>query len=388
MIEARALEFYRRSFGDPPTLVAVAPGRVNLIGEHVDYADGLVLPMAIERSTAVAVGIAAGERSTIRSESFAGAWEGNLRGGLRPVVGEGAWANYLLGPLVEWIDAGAELPAMRIAVVSDVPAGGGVSSSAALEVATARAIAALTGTECDGLEIARRCQRAEHRFAGTPCGIMDMTVSANASIGHALLIDCRDLTLRHVPMPSDAEVIVFDSGIRHRLSDGGYASRRSAVERAAAALRVPALRDATLEALDAARLDPVTTRRARHVITEIARTAEAAEALTRGELRRFGELMRASHRSLRQDFEVSIEEIDCLVELADAAPSCHGARITGGGFGGCAIAVVERGSAASVVERVAAGFAARFGRVPQSFATGAAAGARVLSAGAVARQSA
>ncbi len=378
MIVARAAGFFGQRFGSAPAIIGVAPGRVNLIGEHVDYADGFVLPMAIERATAVAIRPTAGE-STLASDGFARAWKGDLRRAHAPIrEADLAWANYVLGPIAELAALGTPITNVECAIVSDVPAGGGVSSSAALEVATARAMAELAGSAIGGLDIARLCQRAEHHYAGTPCGIMDMTVSANAKAGNALLIDCRTLELRDVPLPPRVEVLVIDSGVRHRLSDGGYASRRRAVEEAARSMGIAALRDATAEELERTPLDAVTRRRARHVVGEIARALAGAEALAAGDAVRFGELMRASHRSLRDDFEVSVDEIDCIVDAANEAVGTFGARLTGGGFGGCAVALVERGSAESVLAAVGDRFARRFGRGVSAFVTGAAAGASVL----------
>ncbi|MBL9118470.1 MAG: galactokinase [Phycisphaerae bacterium] len=375
--------FYQMS-GHAPTVVASAPGRVNLIGEHVDYADGLVLPMAIERRTAIALGPATG-RSRCASAQFDGVWQGTLAGEIRPIrsgsdAAPEAWINYALGPLAELRHLGVDLGEIDCAIVSDVPPGGGVSSSAALEVAMTTAALALAQRTLSGIEIARLCQRAEHRFPQTPCGIMDMTVSANARAGHALLIDCRSLELRHLPMPAGAQVVVFDSGVRHRLSDGGYASRRAAVEGAAKSLGMKALRDLSPESLPASApvgLEAISWRRARHVVSEIARTACAAEALAKGDTARFGSLMNASHASLRDDFDVSVPEIDVIVEAACAAEGTFGARLTGGGFGGCAIALVRADLAEQVIEHVNRKFVARFGRTPNSFATGADMGARL-----------
>ena len=389
----RAVLLHRSVAGREPTVVASAPGRVNLIGEHVDYADGLVLPMAIDRRTTVALSPAT-DRTRITSDAYPGTWEGRLASGIAAERDPSwSWVNYVLGPLAELVErdqaagergVGERASGERafggewtITVASDVPPGGGVSSSAALEVAVATAALALARRTMDGGELARLCQRAEHRFPGTPCGIMDMTVSANARAGHALLIDCRTLERRHVPMPAGVDVIVLDTGVRHRLADGGYASRRTAVEEAARVLGVPALRDATLEQVEgAAALDPTVRRRARHVVAEIGRTVEAASALARGDVARFGALMDASHRSLRDDFEVSVAELDCLVETAGEAGAL-GARMTGGGFGGCAIALTAAGAAGAVIDRCGVTFEKRFGRRPAAFVTRASDGARI-----------
>ncbi|MBL9148957.1 MAG: galactokinase [Phycisphaerae bacterium] len=381
MPRTRASALFRQTFGGPPEVVAAAPGRVNLIGEHVDYAEGFVLPIAIERSTAVAIRRApAGAPSRAVSE-VTGEESFDLPTARGPLPSR-SWANYVLGPMRELIDGGqARACNVDVAVASDVPLGGGVSSSAALEVAAALAYRELAGGTSDRLAIARLCQRAEHRYAGTPCGIMDMTVSACATLGHALLIDCRSLALRHVRLPASAIVLVFDSGVRHRLSDGGYASRRDAVERAADALGVGTLRDASPDAVararDDGRLDADAAAKARHVTTEIARTIAAADALDAGDLAAFGRLMYESHASLRDDFRVSIGELDALVEAAADAPGVYGARMTGGGFGGSAIALVDRERADAAQAFIGDAFRRRFGRQPATFATAAAGGATV-----------
>lgn len=382
MVVDRVRALFRERFGGEPRTVARAPGRVNLIGEHVDYADGVVLPMAIERDTAVAMRAASG-RSTIVSDR-AGEAAFDLRAQESPLP-DRAWANYALGPMRELIARGIGGTNVDVAIASDVPVGGGVSSSAALEVSVAVAYAALHGArpeECgalDGVGIARLCQRAEWRFAGTPCGIMDMMVSASARAGHAMLLDCRTLEVRHLPMPADATVLVVDSGVRHRLSDGGYAARRCAVETAAQRLGVLALRDATVADVKASGLGEPERSAALHVTTEIERTIAAGDALRTGDLTRFGRLMCESHASLRDRFRVSVSEIDTIVDAACACSGVFGARLTGGGFGGCAIALVERPRVRHAVATVVDRFARRFGRRPASFATGAGAGAGVVA---------
>ncbi len=382
MIDDRAERFFRARFGGPPAVIGIAPGRVNLIGEHVDYADGFVLPMAIERRTAVAMR-PCDAPSMLTSEGFGAAWTGDLRAGLAPIADPAfAWVNYILGPLAALAERGVPVTNIECAVVSDVPVGGGVSSSAALEVATIRATLAMACMEMDGMTIAQVAQAAEHRFAGTPCGIMDMAIAANAREGHAMLLDCRSLERRHVPLPAGCEIAVVDSGVRHRLSDGGYARRRAMVEEAASRLGVRALRDATESDLACADLPDEVFRRARHVITEIARTAEAADALATGDVTRFGDLMKTSHASLRDDFEVSVPELDWIVEEASASPGIIGARMTGGGFGGCAVLLARSGAVPDAIRRIERRFAAEAGpttpRIGGWFTTRAASGATVV----------
>ncbi|MFO0826806.1 MAG: galactokinase [Phycisphaerales bacterium] len=378
MIADSARELFREHFHAEPSAVAVAPGRVNLIGEHVDYAEGFVLPIAIDRATAVAARLAASQSASTFVSRGVGIFTIDLTRPFEPVRGDASWANYVLGPLRELMDFGHRIGNVELAIASDVPLGGGLSSSAALEVAVTVATLALLGASMDGLALARLCQRAEHRFPGTPCGIMDMTASANARAGHALLLDCRSLAIEHVPLPSGVEVLIVDSGVRHRLSDGGYAARRSAVEEAARRLGVRTLRDATTATVEAAGFEPELLRRARHVTSEIARTIDAAAALRGGDAPAFGRLMTLSHASLRDDFGVSVPELDAIVDALLSAPGVFGARLTGGGFGGSAIALVEGGLAAKAGAIASAAFARRFGRAPVSFVTSAAAGAALV----------
>ena len=381
----RAERFFHDRFGGSPAVIGIAPGRVNLIGEHVDYAEGFVLPMAIERHTAVAMRPCA-KPSLLVSEGYGDVWSGDLRVGIERVADpRSAWANYVIGPIAALADRGVPITNIECAVVSDVPIGGGVSSSAALEVATIRALLAMACVEIDGMGVATLAQWAEHRYAGTPCGIMDMAISANARAGHAMLLDCRTLERRHVPLPEGCELAIIDSGVRHRLNDGGYATRRAMVEEAAARLGVRTLRDATLVDLERAGLEATLHRRARHVISEIARTLEAAEALSDGNVERFGRLMAASHASLRDDFEVSVPELDWIVEEACATDGVLGARMTGGGFGGSAVVLARRGVMPAAIERIMHRYTAEGGQAGTSFGTwltsAAAAGASVVRCG-------
>ncbi|MDZ4756117.1 MAG: galactokinase [Phycisphaerae bacterium] len=377
----RARALFKARFARLPDVVAVAPGRVNLIGEHVDYAEGFVMPIAIDRATAVAIGRTQ-ELSRVISENVptSDAFEiGCIERQIEPAR---AWSNYVRGPIAELVapefSHAMPLPNVDIAIASDVPVGAGLSSSAALEVATTVAAIALAGRTLDGVAIAQLCQRAEHRFAGTPCGIMDMMISANAREGHAMLLDCRTLAMRHLPIPSDMCVLVVDSGVRHRLAEGEYASRRAAVEQAARVVGVHTLRDATVESVMRAALDDTTRRRAMHVVTEIARTRDAAAALERGDTDTLGSLMHASHASMRDDFEISIDEIDTSVRAAEQVSGVFGARLTGGGFGGCAVALLTRDAVSAAERAIADCFVERFHRVPDMFVTGATDGARVV----------
>ena len=321
---ARARALHRRAFGCDSDCVARASGRVNLIGDHVDYAGGAVLPMALPESTFVAASLA--PRDAMESE-----WRGDA-----------GWSRYAAGVLHELRAAGIAVPSVALAVASDLPVGAGLSSSAALEVAVARAALALAGRTLPPGEIALLCQRAEHVHAGTPCGIMDQWCVAHAEPGEAMLLDCATLAWRRVSIPQALSVEIVDSRVRHALRDGGYASRRADVEEAARALGV-----GLLAALPASRwpeidaLPPRIARRARHVVRETARVHLAVDALSDGDFPRFGALLFESHASLRDDFDVSTPELDAIVEAARRSGAL-GARMTGGGFGGSAIVVRAR----------------------------------------------
>ena len=333
---ARASALHRACFGADPTVGGSASGRVNLIGDHVDYAGGPVLPMAIAARTHVAIAPAT-------RDAFASEWSGD----------EG-WTRYASGVLVELRAAGVALPPVSVAVASEVPVGAGLSSSAALEVAVARAALALAGAAMAPREIALLCQRAEHVHAGTPCGIMDQWCVAHAQAGEAILLDCTTLAWRVVALPAELSIEIVDSGVRHALRDGGYAARRADVEEAARLLGVARLAEVPCAtpapgvtraspALDA--LPPRLARRARHVVGECARVHRAVEALAAGDLALFGQLLSESHASLRDDFDVSTPELDAIVERA-RSDGALGARMTGGGFGGSAI-IARRHAAAT-----------------------------------------
>jgi len=375
----RAKEF-RDVFGRPPAGAARAPGRVNLIGEHTDYNDGFVLPIAIERSATATWAPRSDRTLRVHSGRFGETASVDLDGPVRPRPGH--WSNYVVGVAVELAAAGVPPAGADVRIDSDVPPGGGLSSSAAIEVAAALALMAAAGRPgaIDGRDLALLCQRAENDFAGAPCGIMDQSIAVMARAGHALLLDCRDGQTRHVPFDDRAGVLlVADTQVRHDIGEGGYPLRRKQCRAAAEALGVAALRDATMASADAAGLTGDPRKRARHVVGEIARTLEAVEALSAGDYGRFGELMFASHASLRDDFEVSCAELDAIVDAAAGCDGVIGARMTGGGFGGCAIALVEAGAAAAAAETIADAFEARFARRCPIFATRAAAGAAELT---------
>jgi galactokinase len=366
---------FEASFGGPPEWVARAPGRVNLIGEHTDYNDGFVLPMAIDRAVWV-VGRSRRDRTVaVYSLYFDARREFELDGLARGAGGE--WIEYVRGVAWALQERGHALRGWEGVTAGDVPVGAGLSSSAAVEMATARAFHASSGFAWEPREMALLGQRAENEWVGVNSGIMDQMISASGVEGHALLIDCRSLEARPVPLPPGTSVVILDTSTRRGLVGSAYNERRAACEAAAAFFGVPALRDvdvATLEARAPA-MDPVSLRRARHVVTENARTLEAAEAMARGDAATMGRLMNASHASLRDDFEVSRRELDVIVELAQGRDGCHGARMTGAGFGGCAVALVETGAVDGFVREVAAGYQAATRLHPKVYVCAASAGA-------------
>jgi len=370
---------FQAMFNQPAAGAVRAPGRVNLIGEHTDYNDGFVLPIAIERE--VRALYAPRKDSTVRLVSLQMPQEAVFD--LSAVAaGEPAWANYSRGVAAGLIASGITGPGVDIMLDSTVPLGGGLSSSAALEVATAMALMAAWGRfgAVAGGELARLCQKAEHEFAGAPCGIMDQSISVLGQPGNALLLDCRSGQTQQIPFNDPKLVLlVADTQVKHVISDGGYAARRRQCESAARTLGVPALRDLDEDtfqlAVCQAALDGVELMRSRHVVGEIARTLEAVEALQVGDYIHFGELMYGSHASLRDDYQVSCEELDLIVDAARACRGVYGARMTGGGFGGCAIILAEIRQAQAVTSAVQTAFASRFGKVCPIFTTRAAAGA-------------
>lgn len=352
MIEALT-SLFRETYGALPELVARAPGRVNLIGEHTDYNDGFVLPCAISRQTMVA--------ARRRNDGQVRIVAGDLGGATtsfslaEPIMPDSAatWSNYVRGVADGLLEAGLALSGADLAIMGNMPQGAGLSSSAALENAAGLALAALAGQpDLDRTRLALIGQRAEHRFAGCQCGIMDQLVSARAVEGAALLIDCRSMECTPVPLPDGLAVMIVHSGIERGLVDGEYNLRRQQCEAAARHFGVAALRD--LSALpEPDGLDPVAYARARHVIGENARTLAAAAALRTGDLRRLGLLMTESHAAMRDDFQITLPAIDRLVTLLqDAIGSQGGARMTGGGFGGAVVALLPMAEVARVQQAI------------------------------------
>lgn len=381
---AELREHFERAFGGPATALVRAPGRVNLIGEHTDYNDGFVLPAAIERDVLMAAASSGDSVLQVFTADF------NRRAAFDlehlESNAEEPWANYVAGVAWAFREAGHPISGGNLALQSTIPHGSGLSSSAALELASAMAFQALFGLDIERPVVAQLCQRAENEFVGMPCGIMDQFIAALGREGHALLLDCRSLGYEYVPV-SAASLVIAHSGVRRELVGSEYRDRRAQCESAVAKLAsvlpgVRALRDVSSADLvrHAHLLSPVELRRARHVVGEDERTAQAAQALKNGDLEAFGQLMVASHNSLRDDYEVSCPELDILVELALAIPGVYGSRMTGGGFGGCTITLARPDAAAAVREGLAQRYREKTDIEPLVFVSGAAAGANKLTA--------
>jgi galactokinase len=378
---------FARLFGDGPAKLHVirAPGRVNLIGEHTDYNEGFVFPMAIEPHVLLACRAREDGRIRLASTHFPDDLvEFSVQDKILP--GEPAWANYSRGVAAELLKAGIPLVGMDALIDNTLPVGGGLSSSAAIEVATAQALLTLAGLKMDPARLALLCQKAEHEFAGVPVGIMDQTIVVSARAGHAMLLDCRDLSKQFVPIDErELRIVIVNSMVRHELSGGEYAERRRQCEQGVAHLArenpsIRALRDVTMQELDAARepLGDLVYRRCRHVVSENARTTEAATALGRRDYERAGELMLESHRSLQNDYEVSAAELDFLVDEAIKLKGVYGSRMTGGGFGGCTVSLVQPRAVDGFVTQIQNIYKSRFERIPDVYVTTATAGVSVL----------
>jgi galactokinase len=326
--------------------VFLAPGRVNLIGEHTDYAGGFVMPAAIDFGTLAAISPRNDGRVVIWSENFQEQVSHQIEG--LPKNGGGHWSGYPLGVVKILRDAGFAVPPFSLTLQGDVPLGAGLSSSASVEVATALAALSLSGAAPAREEIAKLCQRAENVYVGASCGIMDQFIACNGAENHALLLDCRSLQYRLAPIPANVSLVIANTMVRHAIAGGEYGVRRAEVEEGTEILRshrpeIQLLRDATTEDLEkwGADMPDNVLRRCRHIITENLRTVAAADALAAGNMKRLGDLMAAAHASYRDDFEASCDEADAMVEAAHQLPGLIGARLTGGGFGGCTVNLVN-----------------------------------------------
>ncbi len=356
-------------FGAQPDIFA-APGRVNLIGEHTDYAEGFVMPAAIDFATLAGISPRTDGKVVLYSKNYGD--ERVYDAAALPTERSGHWSDYPLGVLAIFAGEGHAIPAFSLSLWGDVPLGSGLSSSAAVEVATAVAVESLLGIRYPGPVLARLCQRSENEFVGSSCGIMDQFISANGAKDHALLLDCRDLTYKLAPIPEDVALVIANTMVSHAVTGGEYTSRRAQVEEAAATIarhrpEVRFLRDATPDDLTkwGSEMSPEALKRARHVITENLRTVAAAHALIDNDMKELGRLMAEAHRSYSNDFEASCPEADTMVELAQELPGLIGARLTGGGFGGCTVNLVEAGQAPSFAASLGARYAGTTGITPQ-----------------------
>jgi galactokinase len=351
-------------FGTAPAVAAEAPGRVNLIGEHTDYNGGFVLPTVIPQRTRVEL--------VPRPDAAVRVWSANVDDAHRMaqfVLGRESqtrtWLDYVQGVTVALRQRGLHLRGVDMRIASTVPIGSGLSSSAALEVSVARALRSAFDLRLDDVELAMAGKWAENEFVGAPTGIMDQMVVSLGTPGAALFLDTRSLHFDRVPLPPSAELAVIDSGVRHRIVSGEYAARRRQCEEASRRLGVPELRDVPLARLaDVEALEEPFCRRARHVVTEDERVLQAVAALRAHDLAQVGELFYASHASMRDDYEVSVPQVDALVEIASSEHDVYGARLTGGGFGGSIVILAKRGSGRAVAERVAERYRAECGETP------------------------
>ena len=361
-----------------------APGRVNLIGEHTDYNDGFVMPAAIDLSTWVEVSALERRKLKIFSENFDEEIEVDLDE--ENIARRGHWSDYPIGVAVMLERSGRRLRGAKLRVRSEVPIGSGLSSSAAIEVATACALVANSGLKIDRRELALLCQKAENEFVGARVGVMDQFVSLFGHAQKALMLDCRSLKFELLPLPGNVRLVICNTMVKHELASGAYNERRAQCEAGVKHLakfvaNVTALRDVTLAQLEqfGGDLPEVVYRRCRHVITENARVLSAARALEQGDLKEFGGLMAASHQSLREDYEVSSEELDLMVELAQKVEGVYGARMTGGGFGGCTVNLVAVEHVEEFSNRIAESYEQLTELKPEIFICNASNGAEEVS---------
>ncbi|WP_237155643.1 galactokinase [Oryzibacter oryziterrae] len=375
---------FKARFGRQPQLFR-APGRVNLIGEHTDYNDGFIMPAALEYETRAAAAARADRILRVHSVSRNETVEFDLDSP-NPAPRKD-WTDYVFGVAVMLERAGKRLTGADILIVSSVPLGSGLSSSAALEVSIGYSLLALAGLPIDRVELAKLCQKAENEYVGMRCGIMDQFISCNGEHDHALMIDCRSLEKRSVPIDPRAVVVVANSMVHHELASGEYNKRRASCEEGVRLLRpvlgdIKALRDVSPDQLEQhkALLDDVTYRRCRHIVTENDRVVEAAAALEAGDLARCGALMNASHVSMRDDYEITCDEVDKLAEIAWKLPGVFGSRMTGGGFGGCTVSLVEAGAAEAFMAAVKVAYKEATGLDTVIFACSPREGVSALSA--------
>jgi galactokinase len=370
---------FERSYQSAPRLFR-APGRVNLIGEHTDYNDGFVMPAAIGFYTWIAASSRPDRTLHVRSEEFHETIDLSLDSLSGPPHKH--WSDFVRGVAAVLQSRGVHLSGANLIIQGQVPMGAGLSSSASLEVAIGLALLSASRAEVPQLELVKICQRAEHEYVGTRCGIMDQFIAVFASSGHALMLDCRSLESQSLSIPDDARLVICNSMVKHELASGEYNRRRAECEAGVKIFRqsspaVQALRDVALRDLAAhqAELSEVVYRRCRHVISENQRVLDAAEALRSSDLDRFGRLMYESHRSLQKDYEVSCKELDLLVEIASSCEGVYGSRMTGGGFGGCTITLVRSHSVDAFKDKITKAYKEKIGITPDIYVCSAAQGA-------------
>ncbi|MDO4627993.1 MAG: galactokinase [Planctomycetia bacterium] len=382
---------FQQTFNRVPKWIVTAPGRVNVIGEHTDYNEGFVFPMAIERNVIICAapavpedGVPAGMAKVVSTAKRTPALlklEGDIQPGPRV-----EWFEYVQGVIAGYL---AENPSVKaesfVAVIhANVPLGAALSSSAALEVSVGTLLEAITGATVDPVRKALICQHAEHEYAKMPCGIMDQFISAMGEKDHIMLLDCRDYSTKLVPFTSpDLSILIINSRVKHQLSGSEYPERRAACFDSAKILGAKTLREVTMEQLEAGKnqLTEVQYRRCRHVVGEIKRTTDAVEAIQNGDYERMGQLMYESHTSMRDDFEISCKELDILVEEAQKigiAGGVYGSRMTGGGFGGCTVSLIQTSKMDSIMETIRTNYKAATGINPDLFVTRPAQGAHII----------
>jgi galactokinase len=388
-IPTTLIKLFRQKFGAAPAFIARAPGRVNLLGEHVDYNDGFVLPAAIDRATYVAFSPSNTDQTTLWAADFDQkavfspttlAAKTSPDGSLLP-----EWACYPAGVMWALMEAGLATPALNAVFSSNIPRGSGLSSSASVEMAYGVAWSQLGGWSLPPMEMARLGQKAENKYVGVNCGIMDQFASACGEADRLLYLDCRSLTWQTVALPRDVSIVVADTTVRRKLTSGEYNKRRNACEEAVRLLKadlpgITALRDVSVEAFNrfSSKLPVEVEKRARHVVEEVERSRQAIPLLESGNLAQFGKLMNECHTSLRDLYEVSCPELDVMAHIAQSLSGCYGARLTGAGFGGCTVNLVAQEQAEAFAKTLAAGYESETGLHPEIYICRASAGAGLL----------
>ena len=381
MSNSETVELFAERFGCKPEWLVQAPGRINLIGEHIDYLNGLVMPAAIDRYVRMAVRENGTERITVWSDGKSGSfgWQD-----LKPFKGADYWMNYIGGVVEMYRREGIEVRGFDAVITADLPVGAGLSSSAALETATAFAVETVAGVKVDPTRRAELCRAAEHEFAGVPCGIMDQIAVGFGQKDHALMVDCSDASISPVKIPAGISLLVSDTRVSHTLGDGEYRKRSESCDEALLILEKPGWREVSREDLSKkeSELGSLLFRRARHVISELNRVPAMKDALVKGDLESVSEIMKSGHESLRDDYEVSCRELDLLVRAAyefGFENGRVGSRMTGGGFGGSTVTLVREDSAEALKAHLESRFRAEFGSEPNCFITPIADGASVNS---------